>query len=53
MRSVCVYRPDKGVIGQKNFFLRFHFPIAHWKGHVLQKKVYENITPLLFVFQSD
>ena len=37
------------VIGQKKI-LEFHFPIAHWKGHVLQTKLYKKIIHLFFVF---
>ena len=42
-----------GVIGQKKNFPGFHFPLTHWKGHVLQTKVYKNIIRLfiyLFFF---
>ena len=39
------------VIGQKKI-LEFHFPIAHWKGHVLQTKLYKKTIHLFFVFQK-
>ena len=39
------------LLGKKNF-LGFHFPIAHWKGHVLQTKLYKTIIPSGFFFQK-
>ena len=39
------------LLGKKKF-LGFHFPIAHWKGHVLQTKLYKTIIPSGFVFQK-
>ena len=41
-----------GVIGQKKNFLGFYFPIPHWKGHILQTKVYKNMIPLFFCFSK-
>ena len=38
--------------GKKKHFLGFYFPIPHWKGHVLQTKVYKNIIPLFFCFSK-
>ena len=38
-----------GAIGLKKIYLGFHFPIVHWKGHVLQTKFYKNITAT-FIF---
>ena len=46
------YRPDDRWHRAKKTFLRFHFPIVHWKGHVLQTKVHKNIIPLLFCFSK-
>ena len=37
---------------RRQFSQGFHFSIAHWKGHVLQTKVYKNIIPLLFCFSK-
>ena len=36
------------LLGKKKF-LGFHFPIAHWKGHVLQTKLYKTIIPSGFI----
>ena len=47
-----LYRPDDRYHRAKKNFFRFHFPIAHWIGHVLQTKVYKNIIPLVFVSQK-
>ena len=47
------YRPDDRCHRVKKFFfVGFHFPTAHWKGHVLQTKLGKNILPLFSVFQK-